>query len=143
MRAALDEGRWVCDTHEPQWLAPAWQWASLLDELLAWDREHPGGGPHPGTRDLQAQRSRVIPGTTCSGQAAAVQRWHDDAQRNAKVLHAVAFGTRTPAAIERAIDAHATDVGWEQRMSAVLADFPGSDWVPALLLRPLPAEAVP
>ena len=51
MRAALDEGRWACDAHEPQWLAPAWQWAGLLDGLRTWDRDHPGAGPHPRTQD--------------------------------------------------------------------------------------------
>ena len=35
MRAALDEGRWLCDRQEPQWLAPPYRWALVLDGLRA------------------------------------------------------------------------------------------------------------
>jgi hypothetical protein len=128
IRAALDEGRWACDTHEPQWLAPAWQWASLLDELRAWERAHPGGGPHPGTPDLEARYSRAIPGRTCGEQVAIVQRWHNAAQRDPQAQRAVAFGVRIPSAVEHAVGAHTTDADWDQRLADALADFPDSGW---------------
>jgi hypothetical protein len=128
MRVALDDERWACDPHEPQWLAPAYQWAALLDELRAWERDNPGGGPHPLTCDLEARYSRSIPGSTCTAQAEIVQRWHDAAQRDPRVLRDVAFGVRTPAAIEHAVGARATDGSWEERLTAAAADFPGSDW---------------
>jgi hypothetical protein len=140
MRAALEEGRWACYPQEPQWIAPAYRWAGLLDELLAWDRDHPGGGPHPSTRDLETLYSRTIPGGTCAEQAAAVQRWHDAAQRDPKDLHAVAFGVRSPSVIEQVLGTSAADVDWEQRLADRLTDFPDCGWAPSLL-RPSSAEA--
>jgi hypothetical protein len=140
MRGALDEGRWTCDPHEPRWLAPAWQWAGLLDELRAFDRDHPGGGPHPRTPELQARYARDIPSATCAEQAAAVQRWHDTAQRDPQDLHAVAFGVRTPSAVEQAVGARAASPDWDQRLADALADFPDSGWA-LEQLRVVPAEA--
>jgi len=140
MRAALDEGRWACDAHEPQWLTPAWQWAGLLDELRTCDRDHPGAGPHPRTPELEARYSRAIPGRTCAEQAATVQRWHDAAQRDPDTLRAVAFGVRSPSAVERAVGARAADADWDQRLADALTDFPHSSWAPGQL-RPVPPEA--
>jgi hypothetical protein len=140
MRAALDDGRWACDTHEPQWLAPAYQWAGLLDELHAWDRDHPGGAQHPRTRELEALHARVIPGSTCAEQAATVQRWHDAARRDPMALRAVALGARTPSAVEQAVGARVTSGDWEQCLAAALADFPDSGWV-FEQLRGVPEEA--
>jgi uncharacterized protein len=128
MRAALDEGRWACDAHEPQWLAAAWQWAGLLDELRTWDRDHPGGGPHPRTQELAVLYSRAIPGSTCAEQAATVRRWHDAAQRDPDTLRAVAFGVRAPSAVEHAVGARTTGGDWDQRLADALADFPDSSW---------------
>jgi len=136
MRAALDDGRWACDAHEPQWLAPAWQWAGLLDELRTWDRDHPGTGPHPRTQDLQARHSRPIPGSTCAEQAAAVQRWHDAAQRDRETLRVVALGVRSPSGVEQAVGPRIADPDWNPRLVAALADFPATDWVPAQLAPP-------
>jgi hypothetical protein len=136
MRAALDEGRWACDAHEPQWLAPAWQWAPLLDELRTWERDHPGAGPHPRTQELEARHSRAIPGRTCAEQADTVQRWHDAAQRDPQELHAVAFGVRSPSGAERAVGMRIADPDWHRRLTAALPDFPGTDWVPAQLVVP-------
>ena len=137
MRTALDEGRWTCEPSEPRWLAPAWQWAGLLDELQAWDRDHPGGGPHPRTGELAAQYSRIIPGSTCAEQAAIVQRWHEAAQRDPRTVHAVAFGISDPSALERAVGAHSADTGWEQHLATALADFPDCGWATQQLRTPL------
>jgi hypothetical protein len=142
MRAALDEGRWACDAHESQWLAPAWQWAGLLDELRKWDRDHPGAGPHPRTQDLLARYSRAVPGRTCAEQADTVQRWHDAAQRDPETLRVVAFGVRSPSGAEQAVGMRIADPDWHRRLTAALADFPASDWVPAQL-GPLQTEAGP
>ena len=54
MRAALDDGRWLCDQHEPQWLAPPYRWALVLDSLQALHRRDPGAGPHPRTAEWEA-----------------------------------------------------------------------------------------
>jgi hypothetical protein len=64
-----------------------------------------------------------------------VQRWYDAGQRNHRVVHAVAFGTRTPAAIETATGAQATDEDWDQRLADALAAFRDCRW-PADYLRP-------
>ena len=50
MHAALDDGRWLCDQQEPQWLAPPYRWALVLDGLQAHHRRDPGAGPHPDRR---------------------------------------------------------------------------------------------
>ena len=42
--------------------------------------------------ELEARYCRAIPGRSCAEQVAAVQRWHDAAQRDPRTLHAVAFG---------------------------------------------------
>jgi uncharacterized protein len=129
MGAALDDGRWACQRHEPQWLAPAYQWAGLLDELRAWDRDHPGSSPHPRTRELEALYARAVPGRTCAEQACAVQRWHGGAQRDPAVLRMIALGARTPSAIEQAVGARVTGGDWDRCLAAALADFPDSGWV--------------
>jgi hypothetical protein len=133
MRAAFDEERWACDAHEPQWLAPAWHWAGLLEELRAFDRDHPGDGPHPQTRELEARHGRAVPGRTCAEQAAAVQRWHEAAQRDPRTLRAVALGVRSPSGLERAVGARIADPDWHAGLTVALADFPDTGWVPAQL----------
>jgi hypothetical protein len=142
MHAAIDDGRWACGSQEPQWLAPAYQWTDLLEGLRAWERDHPDGGPYPGTRQLEDQYSRNIPGTSCAAQVATVQRWYDAARRDAQVLHTVAFGVRVPAAVEDVVGARATESEWEQRLADALADFPDSGWVIDLLGQ-VPAEGLP
>jgi hypothetical protein len=142
MRAALDDGCWACDTHEPQWLAPAYQWTLLLEELRAWDRDNPGSGAHPRTRELEVLYCRNVPGSTCAGQAAAVQRWHDAAQRDPRILYGVAFGTRSPDAVGQAIGARPSDPDWKDRLAGDLADFPDSGWVHDLLCQ-VAAEVPP
>jgi hypothetical protein len=77
MRAALDEDRWLCDRQEPQWLAPPYQWALVLDSLLTLHRRDPDAGPDPRTAEWEAAYSRVIPGQNCAGQLEVVERWHD------------------------------------------------------------------
>jgi hypothetical protein len=93
MRVALDEQRWLCERREPRWLAPAYRWVLLLDDLRAHDRDHPGAGPHPSTANWEAAYARIIPGDSCDGQVQAIQRWHDTAQRDQQQTRAVALGT--------------------------------------------------
>ena len=101
MHAALDDGRWLCDQHEPQWLAPPYQWALVLDSLQALHRRDPGAGPHPRTAEWEAAYSRAIPGATCASQLQTVQRWYDTGQRDHQQVRAVSYGTR-PAQRHRA-----------------------------------------
>ncbi len=135
MHAALDDGRWLCDQHEPQWLAPPYQWALVLDSLQALDRRDPGAGPHPRTAEWQAAYSRAIPGPDCASQLQTVQRWYDTDQRDVQQVRAVGYGTRPAPAIEQAVGARADDQDWEQRLADALTAFRDCRW-PLDYLRP-------
>jgi uncharacterized protein len=113
MRAALDEDRWLCDRQEPQWLAPPYQWALVLDSLLTLHRRDPDAGPDPRTAEWEAAYSRVIPGQNCAGQLEVVERWHD---------------TRPASAIEHAVGARTSDQDWEQRLADALTAFRDCRW---------------
>ena len=128
MHAALDEGRWLCDRQEPQWLAPPYQWALVLDSLRTFHRRDPDAGPHPRTAEWEAAYSRAIPGQTCASQLETVQRWYDTDQRDQQQVHAVAYGTRLASAIEHAVGARATDQDWEQRLADALTAFQDCPW---------------
>jgi DNA helicase HerA-like ATPase len=137
MHVALDEGRWLCDRQEPRWLAPPYQWVLVLDGLRTHD---PGAGPHPRTAEWEAACSRVIAGQTRASQLDTVQRWHDASQRDARQVRAVAYGTRQPTAIERAVGARVTDQDWEQQLTDALTAFRDCRW-PLDHLRPDPTLA--
>jgi hypothetical protein len=74
MRVALDDERWACDTHEPQWLAPAYQWIALLDEL------RPGSGITPAAAriPLPATWKPDIPGASLAALAPRRSRSSSD-----------------------------------------------------------------
>jgi hypothetical protein len=136
MRAALDEGKWLCERAEPAYLAPCYRWALVLDSLKAFDRKHPGAGRHPRSAEWEAHYGQPLPGDTCARQLGTVQRWYDAAQRNHGVVHAVAFGARVPAAIETAIGAHTTDDDWDQRLADALPGLPLARRLPPLQPQP-------
>src|SRR5580700_6494620 len=135
MDAALDDGRWLCDQQEPQWLAPPYRWALVLDSLQAHHRRDPGAGPHPRTAEWEAAYARAIPGPTCASQLQTVQRWYDTGQRDHQQVRAVSYGTRPASAIERAVGARAADQDWEQRLTDALTAFHDCRW-PLDYLRP-------
>jgi len=138
MRAALDEHRWLCDQHEPWWLALPYRWALVLDSLRARHRNDPAATPHPATPDWEVAYRRPIPGHTCARQLEEVQRWYDADQRDPTQVRAVAYGARPAAAIERAIGARAADPDWDQRLTDALTAFRDCHWPRDYLL---PAEA--
>jgi uncharacterized protein len=135
MRAALDEDRWLCERNEPQWLAPPYQWALVLDSLRARHRRDPGAGPDPRTAEWEATYARAIPGQTCASQLEVVQRWHGAAQRDQQQVRAVAYGARPASALEHAVGARPTDPDWEQRLADALTAFRDCRW-PLDHLRP-------
>jgi hypothetical protein len=128
MRAALEEDRWLCETNEPQWLAPPYQWALVLDSLRTRHRRDPEAGPDPRTAEWEAAYSRAIPGQTCADQLELVQRWHDTGQRDQQQVHAVAYGTRPASVLEHAVGARVSDPDWEQRLADALTAFRDCRW---------------
>ena len=131
----MDEDRWLCEQQEPEWLAPSYRWALVLDSLRAQQRRDPESGPHPRTAEWEAAFARAIPSGTCAGQVAVVQRWHDTAQRDQQELRAVGYGTRPVSAIEQAVGARAAVADWEQCLAGALTAFQDCSW-PLDLLRP-------
>jgi hypothetical protein len=140
MRAAMDEQRWLCEQQEPQWLAPCYRWAVVLDSLKQYHRENQNAGRHPRSGDWEATYRQPIPGDTCARQFGAIQRYYDAGQRDHVQVSAVAYGTRSPTAIEHAVGASATDDDWEQRLADVMTAFRDCRW-PRDYLRPTATAA--
>jgi hypothetical protein len=128
LRARVAQGTWSCPQEEPQWLAPAYQWALILDALKSADRKAPGAGRHPRTGEWERACGQPIPGDTVARQVGAVQRWYDSAQRDAGAVRAVAFGVAQPSAIELAAGASADDDDFEEHLNGQLAQFIDCRW---------------
>ena len=128
IRTALEDGGWLCEQDEPQWLAPPYRWALVLDSLRALHRRDPAAGPHPRTAEWEVTYARAIPGPDCASQLQTVQRWYDTDQRDHQQVRAVSYGTRPASAIEQAVGARAADQDWEQRLADALAAFRDCRW---------------
>ena len=138
MRAALDEQRWLCDRAEPSYVAPCYRWALVMDSLTAYGRSHAYAGRHPDSDVWEATYGEPVPGATCASQLAIVQRRHATDQSDRQAVRTVAFGARTPAAIEHAIGTRATSDDWARYLADALTAFRDCRW-PADYLRPLSA----
>ncbi len=128
MRRWISDGGRECAFPEPQWLAPAFRWALILDDLKTLDRKAPGSGRHPQTAAWEATTARLIPGETCTDQIDVVQRWYDADQRNPAEVRRIAFGSVRPTALETAAGAKAGDEDWEQRLSEALTQLHDCRW---------------
>jgi hypothetical protein len=128
--------RQSCDGQEAEYLAPAYRWALVLDSLRARNRLDPAADRDPRSAEWLASYGRPIPGATTAAQLGAVQRWYDADLRDPDTARAIAFGVRTPAAIETAIGAQAGREDWDQRLAELLTEFSDCRW-PADFLRPL------
>ncbi len=128
LRARVARDMWMCPQEEPKWLAPAYQWALVLDALRSADRANPGAGRHPRTSDWERLYGRTITGDTCARQAGTVQHWYDSSQRDAGAVRGVAFGLASPSVIERAAAAKATDDDFELQMARHLEQFIDCRW---------------
>lgn len=128
LRRWLNDGGRDCTFPESQWLAPAYRWALILDDLKTLNRQIPGPGRHPRSADWEQVMGRMIPGQTCEQQIGIVQQWYDLDQRDGAGVRCVAFGARSPSAVEESVGAALTDADWEQRLSAALADFHDCRW---------------
>ncbi len=128
IRARVSRGTWLCQREEPEWLAPAYKWAFVLDALKSAAGNNPGGGPHPRSPDWQRAYGRAIAGDTCARQVGTVQRWHDSAQRDARAVRAVAFGVDRPSGVEKAVAASAQDDDFAERLTENLDEFVDCRW---------------
>jgi uncharacterized protein len=128
MRRWIMDGGRECTFPEPHWLAPAFRWALILDELKTLERRAPGSGRHPQSAPWERAMGRAIPGETCARQIDAVQRWYDADQRDAGGVRGVAFGTRSPSAVAGAVGADAGDADWAERLAAALEEFHDCRW---------------
>jgi hypothetical protein len=139
MRAALDDKRWLCGGEEPEWLAPAYQWALVLDGLKNFQPGNGDTGRHPRSPEWEAMYGRAIPGQTNADQCETVKRWHDAGLRSQTAIQGIAWGTRPGTAIERAVGADRRDEDWEQRLADALSDFRDCRWPVDYLRSPGPA----
>jgi hypothetical protein len=137
MRCAVTDGSWLCEREEPPYLAPAYQWALVLEELEQACRDGSHTGRHPHSDNWEHAYARLVPGSDCAAQLAAVRRWHDRDQRDPAQLAAIAWGTRPHTAIEQAVGTRATATDWEQQLTGALAAFRDLRW-PRSYLRPAP-----
>jgi hypothetical protein len=128
LRTWIADGRRACVFPEPEWLAPAYRWVLILDDLKTLERKSPGCGVHPQTAEWEAATGRSIPGNTCADQIGALQRWYEGDQRNGADLRRIAFGTVRPAALETAVGAKTGDEDWEQRLSEALTQLHDCRW---------------
>ena len=128
MHTALDRGRWLCDAQEPQWLAPPYRWALVLDSLRTLHHRDPAAGPHPRTAEWEAAQACAIPGDSCTGQLETIQRRYDTDQRDQQRLRAVSYGIRPASAIEQAVGAGTTDPDWTRRLADALTAFRDCRW---------------
>jgi hypothetical protein len=141
MHAGLDEHRWECDPEEPHWLAPAYQWAPVLEELTLACQANPAATRHPQTPHWEAAYQRSIPGPTCALQRETVQVWHQNATRDTADLTTVAFGSRAPSAIEDALGARRGDRDFDQRLAHSLDYFTDCPWPLTYLATLAPGQA--
>jgi DNA helicase HerA-like ATPase len=136
IRAGLDERRWVCDREEPHWLAPAYQWAPVVEELRLAYQADPGAPRHPRSPQWESAHGRPIPGHTCALQLETAQAWLHDAVRDRAELEIIAFGARSPSAIETALGARRGDRDFDQRLARSLDYFTDCPWPLTYLATP-------
>jgi DNA helicase HerA-like ATPase len=134
LRARVSRGMWMCLPEEPRWLAPAYQWALLLDALTIGDPAPAGVGPDSRTDEWESVYGRPIAGPTRADQAATVHRWHNGDLRDDTRLRSLAFGLTALSAVERAIGARAGDEDFGPRLAGHLEEFEDCYW-PHLYLK--------
>jgi hypothetical protein len=128
MRTAIDEGGWLCATHEPEWNAPAYMWRRILVELRQREKEDPGRGPHASTARWQELCGQVIPGDTIAAQAEAVAHLDAESRGDPGVVHDVMFGNREPSAIAQAVGASPSSPAWPERLATAVLSFNDCTW---------------
>jgi hypothetical protein len=138
MSRLADTGQWLCGNDEPQFLAPPYRWTIVRDELEQASRDGLTGR-HPASDQWERQYSQPIPGATSADQYQAVDRWYQRDQHNRGTLTVIAWGTRTPAALERAAGTTRTSDDWPSQLDAMLEPFGSPLWPANYLRRRTPA----
>jgi hypothetical protein len=129
----LAGGTLVCDTEEPQYLAPPYQWALIQDALKETCQATPGAGRHPSSSQWEQCYGRHIPGQTCAEQLGVVHRLNARAQRDTRAITVVVWGTRPHTAIEQAVAGKASDDTWPEQLADALDAFTEVNWTRDLL----------
>jgi hypothetical protein len=111
------------DGLEPQWLAPPYRWAIVLDDLAEFHRHDEDAGSHPDTSRWEAVYGRQIPGDTCAAQLEMVSRWYKSDIANTARCWDVILGSRVPSAIETATGARHGEPSWNERLADSLDWF--------------------
>jgi hypothetical protein len=139
MRESVTTERWLCDREEPQYLAPAYQWAIVHDAL---ELAYRGASTdrHPDSYDWERQYGQPIPGDTCTLQFGAVSRWYDRDQQDRYAITSIAWGTRPRTAIEQAVGLTRDDEQWNQRLSDLLEALGSPRWPCNYLRHQAPAR---
>ena len=120
------EGESRCGSEELHLLARPYRWSRLWDDLASTD---PAERRHPRSADWERWYGREIPGATVGEQLAAVTAWFDADLASPAVRRAVAFGVRSPSAIERSVGSTLGDGGWAGRLAAAVEEnFARCSW---------------
>lgn len=143
MRHAATEGTWLCERAEPQYLAPPYRWALVLDALQQACRDGGHTGRHPRSRDWERAYGQPVPGRDCAAQLAAVRRRLDRDQRDPATIAAVVWGARQHTAIERAVGTRASADDWDQQLTDALGAFRDLRWPRTYLRSALPETGEP
>jgi uncharacterized protein len=133
LRNLISAGALICDTEEPQYLAPAYQWALIHDALKDTCQASPATGPHPSTSQWEQACGRQIPGGSCEEQLRLVHRWHARAQRDTSAITVIMWGTRPHTAIEQAVAGRVSDDTWPDQLTDTLDAFTHVNWTRDLL----------
>ncbi|MBV9448914.1 MAG: hypothetical protein JO345_23755 [Streptosporangiaceae bacterium] len=91
----------------------------------------PDASPHPDSGAWTERYGRAIPGSTCGEQFSAARAWKAAAWAQLTPAHrrVLAFGARTPSAIEKAVGGRAGTVQWRPRLTAMMASaFADGTW---------------
>jgi uncharacterized protein len=127
MREGVATGGWLCDHDEPQYLAPAYQWAIIHDALkLAY--RGTSTGRHPQSEEWERQYGQPIPGDSCARQFGIVKHWSERAQQDRDTLAIIAWGSRSRSAIEQAVGVTRDDEQWNRRFSDSLEALGSPRW---------------
>jgi hypothetical protein len=123
-----------CGDVEPQYLAPPYQWALVLEALRTSARTG-CNGRDPRSEAWERAYGRPVPGRSAANQYRVVLRWYERDQRDTGAVSAVVWGSRQHTAIEQAAGTRASSDGWPGQLTEALGAFTPIAWPCKLLAR--------